>query len=1133
MKTSRAGVRLAVVLSCWCATVAMAGEPGTLTLAMQAYRPSPELEQRYRPLADYLTRHLDNTRVVLRVLDQAGLDAALARNQLDLVLTDPAHYLILRSRNSLSGALATSISSHAGQHTDSLGGVIFTRADSPIVRTLADLRNIRIAVPATGDLGGFLTQAYELLQADIRLPDDARLDVAGNHDEVISRVLSGRADAGFVRSGVIEQLSEGGQLDLASIRIINRQNLPGFPFIVSTRLYPEWPLVALPHLPDNTVRKVAAALLALDASDPAARAAGIAGFAPPSDILPVERLARQLRQAPYDDLPAVSLADIWQAYRTTIVVALLASLTIVLLAFRLWVSNQRLRREQTKVTHAKQTLRQILDNAPIGIWRQNARGELDFCNRALFDALGMRDPAQEGNSPDPSPEWPASVAHLFAAWKAPQERHCTEVSQVKLPTASGVRELEIFRTCLHAKDGRLDGWIGICSDVTERKQTLAALQHERSVLRTLFQTLPDLVWLKDMNGVYLACNYRFESYFGASEADIVGRRDHDFVAADIAESYLEHDRRAMTRGSASVNEERLVFASDGHEELVETTKTPMIDAHGALIGVLGIAHDITLRKRTEAQLRKLSQAVEQSPASITITDLAGAIEYVNEAFLNNTGYTREEVLGNNPRLLRSGHTPASTYASMWSALTGGRSWKGEFHNRRKDGSEYVEFAVITPLRDIDGQVTHYVSVQDDITEKKRLGAELDRYRHQLEERVEQRTRELELARSQAEAASVAKSEFLANMSHEIRTPLNAITGMAELIRRSGLTQEQGARLAKLEGAAQHLLGIINAILDLSKIEAGQFELEETELDLATLVESVRTMLSDRAEAKRLSLRTHVQSPHCMLLGDPTRLRQAVLNYAANAIKFTDKGSVSIRVSVDAESEHSVQIRIEVSDTGIGIAPAELQRLFSAFQQADNSTTRRYGGTGLGLAITKKLAKLMGGDAGATSTPGQGSTFWLTARLRKRSPAGGTPCRVRMTSGEAELAETCGGRRILLAEDEPLNRELTKILLEQTGLILDMAEDGEQVVRMFEAGHYDLVLMDMQMPRLSGIEATKAIRRLVRGRDVPIIAMTANAFTEDRRQCLAAGMNDFLSKPVSPEDLFAALLRWLDAKPVEA
>jgi len=370
------------------------------------------------------------------------------------------------------------------------------------------------------------------------------------------------------------------------------------------------------------------------------------------------------------------------------------------------------------------------------------------------------------------------------------------------------------------------------------------------------------------------------------------------------------------------------------------------------------------------------------------------------------------------------------------------------------------------------------------------------------------------------------------MSHEIRTPMNAIIGLTYLAQSDTIEPEQQQRLQKVADAAEHLLSVINNVLDFSKIEAGKVQLERREFTVDQVLDNIANMTTQAAAAKRLRVETDVAPALSgrVLIGDPQRISEVLLNFAGNAVKFTDKGFVRLSARLaEGGAGPGLALRFEVEDSGIGIAPDVQARLFRDFEQADSSTTRRYGGTGLGLAICRRLAALMGGSVGVESALGRGSKFWFTLNVDAAAyipPTATPPPRPHSVRERLAGLARSEPRRILLAEDNPVNQEVAVALIGSAGLAVDVAVDGRQAVDMVKAGDYALVLMDVQMPIMDGLDATRAIRRLPQGAALPILAMTANAFDEERRRCLDAGMDDHVAKPVVAEQLFATLYDWL-------
>ncbi len=559
-------------------------------------------------------------------------------------------------------------------------------------------------------------------------------------------------------------------------------------------------------------------------------------------------------------------------------------------------------------------------------------------------------------------------------------------------------------------------------------------------------------------------------------------------------------------------------------------------------------HQIELEVQNEA-LRQAQQALEESrdrfvdlyefaPVGYLTLSAEGLITEVNLTAVTLLGVERNKLLNRSLRMRVVAADQDRWVRHFMGAIKQQEKCSIELSIQSGDGT------VFPAQLDCVSAITATVRISlTDISDRKKIEEELQRHREHLENLVAERTAELATAKEFAEAANRAKSAFLANMSHELRTPMNGIMGMTALAQRRATDPKQIDQLNKVAVSSQYLLSIINDILDISKIEAERLTIERIPFKLEDLLHSLHSLIGSKAEDKGLKLVTHLPPALAVHLfrGDPLHLTQILLNLVNNAIKFTATGTITLTMTQMEEIDPhkaldlgGVLLRFEVCDTGIGIAHEDQLRLFNAFEQLDSSTTRQFGGTGLGLTISKRLAYLMGGALGVESQVGVGSTFWFTARVEHAADMEAAVRAHDLATDEViqQLKSHYLHSQILLVEDEPINREVIIFELEEIGFKIDWAEDGEQAVESARQTDYDLILMDVRMPKMGGLEATQAIRALPgRVSAVPILAITANVFVEDRQSCLDAGMNDHMSKPVVPELLYAMVLKWLKVRPL--
>lgn len=677
---------------------------------------------------------------------------------------------------------------------------------------------------------------------------------------------------------------------------------------------------------------------------------------------------------------------------------------------------------------------------------------------------------------------------------------------------------------------------GICRDITERKQTEKALRENENKFRSITENATDLIFIKDRNRRYTFVNRAMINLLGLPEEAILGKTPEEIFGPEQGQIIKEVDDRVFAGKTVS---ETKSLDIGGQQLFFHTIQTPLSIDDGGVQTIMGIVRDVTENKHAEQTLRESEEKYRlifnNSPLGIMHFDEYGVVTDCNENFAEIIGAPKERLVGFN--MLESMPDVPARWAVEEAIATGTGHFEGDYHTVTGD-KQIVIRANHRGIIGKNGGLLGAVGIFEDITERKRVEAELEKYREHLEELVKIRTAELEIAKQKAEAANRAKSLFLANMSHELRTPLNAILGFSNLMGRDPeFPEKYEENLGIINRSGEHLLYLINDVLEISRIEAGKDSLKPIVFDLGRTLGTIEGMIRIRAEKKGLALRFEIAPGiPAFVRTDERKLRQILINLLGNAVKFTNEGSVDLSVGIGPNrfskncgaTDHCLVFTVR--DTGPGIEPEELGTIFDMFAQTGSGRLKQEG-TGLGLYISKRFAMLMGGDIAVESKPGGGSTFSFHIIAERALETELPSCEiVRRVVG---LEPDQPAFKILAVDDNSGNRTLMRRLLESAGFSVKEAANGKLAVRMFQKWSPHLILMDIRMPVMDGLQATKQIRDMEARRcpktRTPILALTAHAFDEEREAFLAMGCDDFIRKPFKDGDIFEAIRGHLNVK----
>lgn len=1163
-------------------------QPCPHRFAVLAFRPKPETLQRWQPLIDYLNQSGIDQCFELKALSYPELEQAVAQKRVDVVLTQPAHYVFMSYQLGLYSPLATLLETENGQALSKFGGVIVRLTSRGDLQHLSNLRGKRIAISKKESLGGYQVQAYELQKLGMDLDKDVTFQkLEMPQDKVVFAVLAGKADAGFVRTGVLEDMAKEGKIDLSRLTVLKAANVPIYPLNLSTPLYPEWALAAMPWFSSELAEKVGIALLSLPQGGEVARQARIHGFTIPGNYRGVDDLMRAIRVPPFDQRPNPWTA-LWEEDKDTLAAAgvgLLVLLAVLLL--RLYWINRRLGQEHRALKSSNSRQAAILNSLGEGVFGIDLQGVCTFANPAALSMLGYTEaemiglenhallhPRRADGNPYPIEECP-----VYKTLQDGQQRHA-EDWLLKKGLADG---FPVSLSITPNFDGEvMIGAVAVFSNISERKLMERRLQESEAQANEIVDSAPQGMVVVDQGGRIIRVNAKALEVFGYAPGELDGQTVEILMPEAMRSRHVERRAHYVENTYARPMSYSLGLKGlkkGGAEFDVEVGLSPLQTREGLLI--IATVVDITKRKRLENEVLLYQENLETMVKVRTAELVEANAKVASQAEAQARSLAESEVLA---RLLEMtvSNLPMKDYlqASLehmlnhlpWLTLLpkGGiflTSEQGHGHHLHL----FAKRALAPPLISLCDQVpfghclcgraaqeqhTQFAACIDHRHEiqyegiaphghfnvpilsggrvlgvivfylpdgYQEIGQEkgyLEKVAHVIGLGISTRydKARLQEAKEAAEAASKSKSEFLANMSHEIRTPINAVLGFARIGVRDNADPKARENDQRIVDAGHHLLGVINDILDFSKIEAGKFPIDLHPFQLSSVIDLACDFVYDAARKKGIRCTKEDECPDLeeWVLGDALRVQQILVNMLSNAVKFTPEGEVRLRIARDGNT-----VFFRVVDTGIGMNPDEMNRLFKPFEQADTSTTRRFGGTGLGLAISRELALLMKGDITVESAPGKGSAFTLCLPLPLAIPDDITQATAKAT--ESHARHRLQGLRVLAADDIEFNRMILQDILEHEGATVRFAEDGHDVVKQYaatRADEFDVVLMDILMPGMDGYEATQRILSI--NPLQPVIGLTAHAMAEQRKECLAAGMMDHLSKPVDPEALVRSI-----------